>query len=419
MSMKTAWMVCFGTLALVGLSSCGKKGADEPKGRMVVAGPVTLRDAVRLSGTVQPVVQVELKAEVSGRILRLPVLEGAAVKRGDLLVQIDPEPFQLKVDRAQLVVDRARLALSTATRDLSRAKVLVPTGTVSSDAVEDLQTALSKAELDLRDAQLQAREARKDLANAQLRAPMDGRLISLAVEEGEMVASAISANGGTDLGVVADPSKMKVEVEVGELDFPRLRLGMPVEISTGSEGARPRKGKVTFVSSSARASTASSSIQVFPVEVTLDTDSATGNGRSAKWGGKGDSSRGGKTRGEGAIAGKSREEASPSGKVAGAGERGAKNETASALVSGMTVGVDFVFLEREVPVAVPTGAIKKGKDGGVQVRDAEGTIVVRKVRTGATDFRNTEILEGLQAGDSVLVAETAQKTGGAGMGGPR
>lgn len=377
MSMKTAWMVCWGTLAAVGLSSCGKKGADEPKGRMVAAGPVTLRDAVRLSGTVQPVVQVELKAEVSGRILRLPVQEGAAVKRGDLLVQIDPEPFQLKVDRAQLVVDRARLALSTATRDLSRAKVLVPTGTVSSDAVEDLQTALSKAELDLRDAQLQAREARKDLANAQLRAPMDGRLISLAVEEGEMVASAISANGGTDLGVVADPSKMKVEVEVGELDFPRLRLGMPVEITTGSEGARPRKGAVTFVSSSARASTASSSIQVFPVEVTLDADSAPRKGRDGA------------------------------------------SSTASALVSGMTVGVDFVFLEREVPVAVPTGAIKKGKDGGVQVRDAEGKIVVRKVRTGATDFRHTEILEGLQAGDSVLVAESSQKSGAPGMGGPR
>lgn len=408
MNMKTAWMVCWGMLVAVGLSSCGKKGADEPKGRMVAAGPVTLRDAVRLSGTVQPVVQVELKAEVSGRILRLPVLEGAAVKRGDLLVQIDPEPFQLKVDRAQLVVDRARLALSTATRDLSRAKVLVPTGTVSSDAVEDLQTALSKAELDLRDAQLQAREARKDLANAQLRAPMDGRLISLAVEEGEMVASAISANGGTDLGVVADPSKMKVEVEVGELDFPRLRLGMPVEITTGSEGARPRKGTVTFVSSSARASTASSSIQVFPVEVTLDADSASGD-RAARWKGKKDSSVG---------AGKPRGESARSEKVANKGDRGAREES-SSLVSGMTVGVDFVFLEREVPVAVPTGAIKKGRDGGVQVRDADGKIVVRKVRTGATDFRHTEILEGLQAGDSVLVAESSQKSGAPGMGGPR
>lgn len=414
MSMKTAWMVCFGAVAMAGLASCGGKGTEEPKGRMVAAGPVTLRDAVRLSGTVQPVVQVELKAEVSGRILRLPVLEGAAVKKGDLLVQIDPEPFQLRVDRAQLVVDRARLALSTATRDLSRTKVLVPTGTVSSDAVEDLETSWSKAELDLRDAQLQAREARKDLANAQLRAPMDGRLISLAVEEGEMVASAVSANGGTELGVVADPSRMKVEVEVGELDFPRLRLGMPVEISTGSEGARPRKGKVTFVSSSARASTASSSIQVFPVEVTLDSDSGQTGERSAKWGGKRDSSkRSAKARGDAGRAG--RPEGVPGGKAGGEGAPSA----VSALVSGMTVGVDFVFLEREVPVAVPTGAIKKGKDGGVQVRDAEGEIVVRKVRTGATDFRNTEILEGLQAGDSVLVAEPSQKPGGAGMGGPR
>lgn len=411
MSMKTAWMVCFGAIALTGLASCGG-GSEEPKGRMVAAGPTTLRDAVRLSGTVQPVVQVELKAEVSGRILRLPIQEGAVVKKGDLLVQIDPEPFQLRVDRAQLVVDRARLALSTAKRDLSRTKVLVPTGTVSSDAVEDLETALSRAELDLRDAQLQAREARKDLANAQLRAPMDGRLISLDVEEGEMVASAISANGGTELGVVADPSKMKVEVEVGELDFPRLRLGMPVEITTGSEGARPRKGTVTFVSSSARASATSASIQVFPVEVTLDSDAASTGERSAKEGGMRDSNRSAKSRGDSGrpakVAGKGIETAAP----------GEASAAVSTLVSGMTVGVDFVFMEREVPVAVPSSAIKKGKDGGVQVRDAEGKIVLRKVRTGATDFRNTEILEGLVAGDSVLVAEAAQKAGG-GMGGPR
>lgn len=413
MSMKTAWMVCFGAIAVAGLASCGGGAGDEPKGRMVAAGPVTLRDAVRLSGTVQPVVQVELKAEVSGRILRLPIQEGAVVKKGDLLVQIDPEPFQLKVDRAQLVVDRARLALSTAKRDLSRTKVLVPTGTVSADAVEDLETALSRAELDLRDAQLQAREARKDLANAQLRAPMDGRLISLDVEEGEMVASAVSANGGTELGVVADPSKMKVEVEVGELDFPRLRLGMPVEITTGSEGARPRKGTVTFVSSSARASATSASIQVFPVEVTLDSDSATVGERTAKWGGKRDSSaRATKGPGDSGRPGKA------SGKGGDPVATGGASATSSALVSGMTVGVDFVFMEREVPVAVPSSAVKKGKDGGVQVRDAEGKIVVRKVRTGATDFRNTEILEGLEAGDSVLVAEAAQKAGG-GMGGPR
>lgn len=413
MSMKTAWMVCFGAIAVAGLASCGGGAGDEPKGRMVAAGPVTLRDAVRLSGTVQPVVQVELKAEVSGRILRLPIQEGAVVKKGDLLVQIDPEPFQLKVDRAQLVVDRARLALSTAKRDLSRTKVLVPTGTVSADAVEDLETALSRAELDLRDAQLQAREARKDLANAQLRAPMDGRLISLDVEEGEMVASAVSANGGTELGVVADPSKMKVEVEVGELDFPRLRLGMPVEITTGSEGARPRKGTVTFVSSSARASATSASIQVFPVEVTLDSDSATVGERTAKWGGKRDSSaRATKGPGDSGRPGKA------SGKGGDPVATGGTSATSSALVSGMTVGVDFVFMEREVPVAVPSSAVKKGKDGGVQVRDAEGKIVVRKVRTGATDFRNTEILEGLEAGDSVLVAEAAQKAGG-GMGGPR
>lgn len=408
------------SLALAaGLVSCKGPGAEVPAGRLVAAGPAKLRDAVRLSGTVKPVVQVDLKAEVSGRIEKLPAKEGDLVKKGQLLVQLDPEPFQLKVDRAKLVVDRARLALATTTRDVSRAKTLLATGTVSSDAVDDLVTARSKAELDLRDAQLQLRESSKDLAGAFVRAPMDGQLITLNVEEGEMAASAVSLSGGTALGVVADPSRMKVEVEVGELDFARLRLGMPVEVSTGSEGARPLKGKVTFISSSARASSASTSIQVFPVEVTLNSGAAS-DGRTASrrggadkssWAGKG-SRRGDSSTGEtgrAQAAGLGAKAAWLESKRSGKADTSAKGQGASELVAGVTVGVDFVFMEREVPLAVPQAALVKGKESTVQVKGADGKISTRTVRAGATDFRHVEILDGLVAGDSVLVPETSAK----------
>jgi multidrug efflux pump subunit AcrA (membrane-fusion protein) len=158
-------------------------------------------------------------------------------------VELDPEPFQLKVDRAAIVVDRAKLALGTAERNLERAKPLVATGSVSADALQDLEVALAKARLDLRDAELNLRETRKDLADSRIAAPMRGRLIALDVEEGEMVAAATSMSGGTTMGTVADPRKMKVEVEVGELDFPRLKQDMEVEVS-GSIGVAifPRDG---------------------------------------------------------------------------------------------------------------------------------------------------------------------------------
>lgn len=404
MRVAASWTAVLGLVA--GLAACGsgsKKNASQ--GRMVAAGPATLRDAVRFSGSVEPVSQVDLKAEISGRILSLPVKEGQTVKKGAVLVQLDPEPYQLKVDRAVLTVDKARLVVSTARRELQRSLSLLATGTVSKDAVEDLETSVKKAELDLRDAELQLREARKDLANAQVRASMDGQLITLNVEEGEMAASAEAASGGTTLGVIADPSRMKVEVEVGELDYSRLKLGMKVVVSSGSSDDAGRLGgTVTFISSSARSSSSSSNstVQVFPVEVAIDAApsedarktesvaSAEGGERKRRGGSEGKAGRGGRD---------------SSAVRRGSGEAG---KAGLELVAGMTVAVDFLFMERAVPVAVPQSAIQKGKAKGgstVTVRDAEGNLVTRSVRTGATDYRHTEILEGLAAGDSVLVQE--------------
>jgi len=399
---------------LAALASC-RGGASAEQGRMVAAGPATLRDAVRLSGSVEPVVSVDLKAEVSGRIVALPVKEGAQVAKGELLLQLDPEPFRLKVDRAQLAVDRARLSLATTRRELDRGKALAATGTLSADALEDLATAVRKVELDERDAQLQLREARKDLADASVRSPMAGRLITLNVEEGEMASAAVSANGGTELGVVADPSRMKVTVEVGELDYGRLRLGMPVEVGSGAEGGGSRRGTVSFISSSARAASGSSGIQVFPVEVTLMSDSVavTGDRGHARRARKDsalakDGGAGGR-QGDSATAGKRR-----SGRHADASATGEP----LVLVPGMTVAVDFVFMEREAAVAVPPAAVsRKGGASFVKVRTAAGALEERKVATGATDYRRVEIVEGLAAGDSVFVAQT-ETTAKRGMGGP-
>lgn len=415
------WGTLLGVVAA--LSACGgkhDKGAQ--KGRMVAAGPSVLRDAVRFSGSVEPVTQVDLKAEISGRILSLPAKEGAMVKKGAVLVQLDPEPYQLKVDRAVLAVDRAKLTLSTAVRDLQRSKSLLSTGTVSNDAVEDLDVARRKAELELRDAELQLREARKDLADAQVRATMDGQLISLDVEEGEMVAAADAASGGTTLGVIADPSKMQVEVEVGELDYPRLKLGMPVEVSSGSsDDAGKLAGTVTFISSSARASSGSSSVQVFPVKVAIDAAAAKGGDAAVTESGKG--GEGTRRHRDGFGAPKNAGGDTAAGAGTHAGFKGARRKGGASLnlVAGMTVAVDFLFMERSVPVSVPQSAIQKGKGKGgssVMVKGADGKTVSRVVRVGATDYRHTEILEGLAAGDSVLVPEVEASQTRFGPGGP-
>lgn len=392
------------------LSGCGKpkEAAQKP----AVAGPATIRDAVRLSGTMQPLDSVNIKSEVSGQIVRVYFREGDRVKRGQIVAQIDSSTFILARDKSALDVDRCQLVVSTAKRDLQRAKALAATGSVSADRIEDLDVAVQKAELDLRGAKLMLSNSVLDLVHTSIRAPMDGRLIVFPTVAGMVASSATGANGGTSLGTIADPSRLKVVVEVGELDYVRLKLAMPVEIST--ENGKPRKGHVSFVPSSARQSNDTKTIKVFPVEVVLDDD-------------------------------------------------------ASGLLPGMTVGVNFVFLERRAEVAVPYEAIKGGKSRGAQGAggapggkggwpgrrggdsnaksgadssrpeakklvsrnpDDSGTraiVMVRRdgkiqptpVLIGATDYRRTEILDGLAAGDTVWIPEeTATSASAAAKGGP-
>lgn len=385
-------------------ASCNK--ATESAGRPVVVAGATIRDAVRLSGNMQPLDSVNIKSEVSGQIVKVFFREGDAVKRGQLVAQIDSSTFVVARDKAALDVDRNRLALKLAKRDLERVKELAATGSVSADRIEDLSAMVEKAELDLRSAQLVLSDANLNLVRTHIRAPMDGRLIAFSTVAGMVASSATNANGGTSLGTIADPTRLKVVVEVGELDYVRLKIGMPVAIST--ENGKARKAKVSFIPSSARASSDSKTIKVFPVEVVLDDD-------------------------------------------------------ATGLLPGMTVGVDFVFLERRAELAIPFEAIrtaKAGAGGGRRAKGAgtdtlasgvkdsaraamtgsgkdsaagmsgrpgrgklvsssptdsgkramvmvrrEGKIVPTPILVGVTDFRNTEVLAGLAAGDTVWVVD--------------
>ena len=427
--------VFFATCLFVATGCSGKAAT---KNRPEIAGPTTIRDAVRLTGTIEPVDSVELKSEVTGRIVKVFFREGDAVKRGQLILMLDTVPLLLSRDKFGLQVDRDNLALTTAKREVDRAKALVSTGSVSNDHLQDLEVAAQKAELDLKDAKLSLRNAELDVARTRIRAPMDGHLINFQAEVGEVAASAEGISGGTSLGTIADPTKLKVVVEVGELDYARLKLGMPVKVST--EGGRQRPGKVSFIPSSARSSNDTKTIKVFPVEVVLDGET-------------------------------------------------------DGILPGMTVGVDFVFLERQVAVSVPYEAVKTGKPGGkggagktgsdsqktvasdtvksidttaqasrggdssihkggrrkgdgnwqggagrgkdsgasaagaglapksgtVLVRGEKGEFVPRVVKFGVTDYRRTEIVEGLTAGDTVWIQDesaTKSATGARGPGGP-
>lgn len=423
-----ASLVCLGSLAL--LSGCNKDSQATPS-RAVVAGPASLRDVARLTGTVKPSDSVVVKSEVSGQIKRLLIKAGDFVKKGQLLIELDREQLELKRDQLQIAVETAKLTLKAAERDLVRGQSQLTGGSVSADRVQDLEMARDRARLALRNAELDLKSNLRDLSNTRIVSPRDGQVIALNVTEGELATSVTSASGGASLAVLADPRDLKVVVEVSELDFPRLKLGQKVEISTESQVDKLLIGRVSYIPPGAQASATNASVMVFKVEVTLDKGAKPVDYSEVAGGAKRP------YRGEGMNGTKRKRDTTEHARKAAA-QTDSSNTT---LVPGMTVNVDFVFLERKVEVAVPynlvtvgsdgitrTVWVRKGPGGAPDSKDAKKStdkdkapgLRPQRVQIGATDFKHTEILGGLALGDSVFSAPDTSKAGGrkAGAGGP-
>jgi RND family efflux transporter MFP subunit len=407
--------------ALAALIAC--KGKDDSESlRSAVAGPASLRDVVRLTGSVLPADSVELKSQVSAEIKKILIKQGDFVKKGQLLIDLDRVQLELTHEKLVIAVKTADVNLKSAERDLARGQSQLPTGSVSSDHVQDLVFARDRAKLALESAQIDLKNNDQDIAYTRIVAPCDGQVIRLPVTVGEMaVGAATSSSGGNDLAILADPAHLKVVVEVSELDYPRLKLGQRVEISTEADPDKLQAGHVSFIPPSASPSTSNTSVQVFPVEVTLDqdvpaislTEVAAGSHRWGGWSGKPgagrDSARAGKWSHGGKDSAKGGGGWKHGGKDTAAGGRrhshgGNRNDSLNTkLVPGMTVNVDFVFLERKVDIAVPYDLVKTSPDGArkvVRIRGDKG-LRPKPVQVGVTDFRSIEILDGLSAGDTV------------------
>src|SRR5437867_4683577 len=170
--------------------------------RLEQVGRRDLVSAVTASGKIEATTSVDISADITGRIIDIAVREGDLVKRGQCLLQIDPAQYQAAVARAQGVVasTQATLLQTRATRDQAqrawdRARQLTQLGDnlIAPETAEQAQTALevaeanyqsTKAQLEQSRASLQ--EAKDNLAKTHLTAPISGRVVRLAVEEGEV-----------------------------------------------------------------------------------------------------------------------------------------------------------------------------------------------------------------------------------------
>ena len=242
-----------------------------------------LQVSVREVGVVDPLTKVDVKSTVSGRIVSLRVREGASVKAGEVLAEVEPDVNQAQtLSDVQGSVSQARVSFKNAERDFAQQSALFSEGLISDQVFRSARTARDLAEESFKSAQTRYQivedrgipiSGNASTQKARVTAPLTGVVIKKGVELGDTITSGVSSfNAGTVVFTVADLKSLIVKVNLNEVDIAKVKVGQPVRITLDAYPQRAFTGKVRFV---APAADLVEKIKVFKVEVALDelTDS--------------------------------------------------------------------------------------------------------------------------------------------------
>jgi HlyD family secretion protein len=225
----------------------------------------SLTNIVIANGKIQPVVQVSISPEVSGEIIALPVKEGQEVKKGDLLVKINPDIYIAAVNQAKAGYESAQAGkaqgvanLLKAEADYKRNKELFAHKLISESDYVGYKAAydVAQAQLDSADDQVNLAKAAVDSAEEQLArtridSPLDGTISKLYSQLGERVLGTVQ-NAGTVIMIISDLNQMEARVDVGEMDVVGIKPGQKARLEVDAFKDRKFAGVVTDVASSSK-----------------------------------------------------------------------------------------------------------------------------------------------------------------------
>lgn len=368
--MNRAIPIVGAVVVIGGIVAASIVGGGSGKGAEVYLEPAereAIEAAVKARGQVDPRVKVDVSAHVIARIEKLYVQEGDEIAAGQPFLELERETFLAIRDRsaaalaiARSQVSRAELDLADAERELARATQLVADGVLPDDeqvrrrlARDAARLSLDQAHEAVRQADADLAKARDDVAKTTILAPLSGRVISLAAEEGEVVVSGTMNNPASVIGTIADLSEILVEVDVDENDIVRLARGQRATVRVDAMRDTPLEGKVVEIGSSGFERPSQPDVTFFTVEILLD-------------------------------------------------------DPPKSLRPGMSARAEIAVDRREDAVVVPIGAItsRPGEDEAEE-RDVvfvavDGKAILREVVVGITDEIRAEIEKGVEAGEMVI-----------------
>lgn len=248
-------------LAYSDAKATADKGAPQaPPAMPVSVAAVEQRDVTiwdDYSGRLEAIDRVEVRSRVAGAIKAVHFREGALVKKDDLLITIDPDPYAAEVERAEAQVAAAEARLALARSDVDRGRQLWDSRTVSARDLDQRQNAHREAEANLRGAQAALRAAQLNLDYTQIKAPVSGRVGKLEITVGNLVAAGAGAPVLATL-VSVDPIYASYSADegavtralraLGDGSDPYLQVGrIPVRMITGSGDGTPVTGRLQLI----------------------------------------------------------------------------------------------------------------------------------------------------------------------------
>lgn len=391
------WILGIVIVALVVLIGGKKAGmfGETNRGKEVEIAkitPIDIIETVAATGKIQPEVEVALSSEVSGEIISLPIKEGQEIKKGELLVKINPDLIQAAVSQSQAGLQniKAQLAQAKATArnakaNYQRNKTLYDKGVISKldwdrsiAEYEGAQASVESAFYNVKSAAASLKQSKDNLARTSIYAPMSGTISRLAVELGERVVGTAQM-AGTEIVRVADLTNMEVEVDVNENDIVKVNVGDQTIVEVDAYLKREFRGEVTEIANSALTALSADQVTNFKVKVRILPSSYT------------DLTQG-------------------------------KPESYSPFRPGMTATVDIITNKKNKTIGVPISAMviktdttctkekidtnkisskKQEKHEVVFVKNGNKA-ALRVIKTGIQDDSNIEVLTGLMEGDEVI-----------------
>ncbi|MCL9808094.1 efflux RND transporter periplasmic adaptor subunit [Flavobacterium luminosum] len=410
MSVKTKYLLLGG--ALVGLTifyflgKNGVLGGGKTEAIVEVARVEqrTIVETVSATGKIQPEVEVKISSEVSGEIIDLPVKEGQIVKKGDLLVRVNPELYVSGLKRSKSGLSNTKANLSQADAQFNEAKAsyernkkLFEKGIISRAewdksvaAFEGARAAKEAAYFNVQSASATVNESKENLGKTSIYAPLSGTISRLDVELGERVLGT-QQMAGTEMMRVANLNNMEVEVDVNENDIVKIEIGDEAKVEVDAYLKKEFKGIVTSISNSASTALSADQVTNFKVKVRIVKESYADllEGKSSNY---------------------------------------------SPFRPGMTATVDIITTRKEKVIAVPISAVVMRKDTTANHKSSDDTekevkegalveetksnnekryecvfvktddkVVIRVVETGIQDDTYIEILSGLKQGETIVV----------------